>query len=126
MNIERFKKRLLGKERDLRAEVSGRESEARVSGEAEVRDSTDDATSWQGTSEALEEDTLASQTLAQVQDALRRNEDGTYGKCMVCGRRLEVTRLEAIPWAQYCLAEQEKRVPVAVSGIAVLVGQPIG
>ncbi len=109
MNIERSKQRLLDKERELRSEVSRLEGEARVSGEAEVRDSTDDATSSQGTSESLQEDTLASQTLAQVQYALHRIEDGTYGKCMTCGRQIEATRLEAIPWATYCLEDQEKQ-----------------
>ena len=79
MNIERSKQQLLDKEREFRSEVSRLEGEARISGEAEVRDYTDDATSSQGVSESLEEDTLASQTLTQVQYALHRIEDGTYG-----------------------------------------------
>lgn len=109
MNIERSKQRLLDKEREFRSEVSRLEGEARISGEAEVRDYTDDATSSQGVSESLEEDTLASQTLTQVQYALHRIEDGTYGKCMTCGRQIEATRLEAVPWARYCLEDQEKQ-----------------
>jgi DnaK suppressor protein len=109
MNIERFKQRLLDKERELRSEVSRLEGEARISGEAEVRDYTDDATSSQGVSESLEEDTLASQTLTQVQYALHRIDDGTYGKCTACGRQIEATRLEAVPWAAYCLEDQEKQ-----------------
>ena len=75
----------------------------------QVRDSTDAATSSQGTAEPLQEDTLASQTLIQVQDALRRTEDGAYGKCIACGRQIEAARLEAIPWAPYCLEDQEKQ-----------------
>ena len=109
MYIERFKQRLLNKERELQSDITRLEGEARISGEAEVRDSTDDATSSQGTSESLQEDTLASQTLVQVQYALHRIEDGTYGKCMACGRQIEAARLEAIPWARYCLDDQEKR-----------------
>ena len=108
-NIKHFKQRLNDKERDLLAEITRLEGEARVSGEAEVRDSTDDATSSQGTSESLQEDTLASQTLTQVHDALRRIEDGAYGKCAACGRQVEAARLEAIPWAAYCLEDQEKQ-----------------
>ena len=109
MNIERFKQRLLDKERELLEEMARLEDEARDSGEAEVRDSTDDATSSQGTSEALEEDAFASQTLTQVRDALKRIEDGTYGRCIVCGRQIEAARLEAVPWAAYCLEDQEKQ-----------------
>jgi DnaK suppressor protein len=109
MNIERFKRRLQAKERELLAEIARLEEEARGSGEAEVRDAIDDATSSQGTSEALQEESLASQTLVQVQDALKRIEAGTYGKCTACGRQIETARLEAVPWAAYCLEDQEKQ-----------------
>ena len=109
-NIKHFKQRLNDKERDLLAEITRLDGEAQVSGEAgQVRDSTDDATSSQGISESLQEDTLASQTLTQVHDALRRIEDGAYGKCAACGRQIEAARLEAIPWAPYCLEDQEKQ-----------------
>ena len=109
MNIEHFKKRLLDKERELVAEIARLEAEARDSGEAEVRDFTDDATVSQGTSEALQESTLASNTLQEVRDALQRMKDGTYGKCTACGRQIEAARLEAVPWAAYCLEDQEKQ-----------------
>jgi DnaK suppressor protein len=109
MNIQRFKQRLQDKERELLSDIARLEGEARGSGEAEVRDSIDDATTSQGTSEALQEETLASQTLIQVQDALKRIEDGTYGKCNACGRQIEAARLEAVPWAAYCLEDQEKQ-----------------
>ncbi len=108
MDIERFKQRLIDKERELMANQARLIGEARVSGEAEVRDLTDDATSDQASSEAMEEETLASKTLAQVRAALRRIEDGTYGRCLLCGRRIEAARLEASPWAAYCLEDQEK------------------
>jgi DnaK suppressor protein len=109
MNTEHFKQRLLAKERELVEEIARLEDAARDSGEPEVRDSTDDATSSQGTSEALQEDVLLSQTLIQVQDALKRIQDGTYGKCSACGRQIEAARLEAVPWAAYCLEDQEKQ-----------------
>jgi len=66
MNTEPFKQRLLDKERELVEEMARLGDEARDSGEAEVRDSSDDANSSQSTSEALEEDALASQTLSQI------------------------------------------------------------
>jgi DnaK suppressor protein len=109
MNIQYFKQRLQDKERELLSDIARLEGEARDSGEAEVRDSIDDATTSQGASESLQEETLASQTLIQVQDALKRIEDGTYGKCNACGRQIEAARLEAVPWAAYCLEDQEKQ-----------------
>ena len=108
MNIGHFKQRLLKKERELQADIARFEGEARIAGQAEVRDPMDDATTAQNTSEALQEGTILSQTLLQVRDALQRIEDGVYGKCTACGRQIEPARLEAIPWAAYCLADQEK------------------
>ncbi len=108
MNIEHFKHLLQGKERELLAEIAQLQEDARGSGEAEVRDATDDATSSQGTSESLEEGSLASQTLIQVRDALQRIQAGTYAKCITCGKQIPEARLEAVPWAAYCVEDQEK------------------
>jgi RNA polymerase-binding transcription factor DksA len=47
-------------------------------------------------------------TLEQVQDALHRIENGTYGTCIVCGRSIEPARLEALPWAAKCLLEDQE------------------
>ncbi len=113
MNLEHFKRRLRDKERELQANIARLEEEARDSGDVEVRDSIDDATSSQGTSESLQEETLERQTLLQVQDALKRIENGTYGKCTACGRQIEAARLEAVPWAAYCLEDQEKQDKLA-------------
>lgn len=100
---------VLGEKRtELLADIARLKEEARDSGDAEVRDQTDDATAQQGNAEALEEVTLESQTLEQVEDALKRVADGTYGKCIVCGRPIAPARLEAIPWTPYCLEHQEK------------------
>jgi RNA polymerase-binding transcription factor DksA len=38
-----------------------------------------------------------------VNAALERMDAGTYGRCTVCGARISQTRLEAIPYAPYCL-----------------------
>jgi DnaK suppressor protein len=108
-SMEVLKQRLQNKERELLADIARFEEEARASGEAEVRDSGDDATAAEAASETLQEGTLASQTLTLVQDALRRFQAGTYGRCIRCGRPIEAARLEAIPWAQYCLEDQEKQ-----------------
>jgi DnaK suppressor protein len=109
MNIERYKQRLLNIERELLADIARLEGEACSSGEPEVGDATDAATSSEGTSESLEEEALASRTLTAVRDALHRIEAGTYGKCAACGRPIEAARLEAVPWARYCLEDQKKQ-----------------
>ncbi|MBO7542774.1 TraR/DksA C4-type zinc finger protein [bacterium] len=41
--------------------------------------------------------------LQQVNEALARIEDGTYGFCQMCGKPIPQARLEAIPEAELCL-----------------------
>ncbi len=38
--------------------------------------------------------------LQQVERALKRIEDGTYGKCIQCDKPIPEKRLEALPWAE--------------------------
>jgi DnaK suppressor protein len=44
--------------------------------------------------------------LAMVDGALARLDDGTYGRCIVCGGPVDPDRLEALPWAERCIACQ--------------------
>lgn len=46
--------------------------------------------------------------LADVEHALRRLDDGTYGTCEVCGKEIAEERLEAMPAARLCLEHQEE------------------
>jgi RNA polymerase-binding transcription factor DksA len=41
--------------------------------------------------------------IAEIDDALQRIEDGSYGICQGSGRPIPKLRLEAIPWAKYCV-----------------------
>jgi DnaK suppressor protein len=41
--------------------------------------------------------------LTQIDDALRRMDAGTYGRCERCGEAIESARLEALPYARLCL-----------------------
>jgi RNA polymerase-binding transcription factor DksA len=59
--------------------------------------------------------------LADVEHALRRLDDGTYGTCEVCGTAIPDERLEAMPAARLCLvhqaeAEREVRFSTADMG----------
>jgi DnaK suppressor protein len=41
--------------------------------------------------------------LAEVDRALAKVDDGSYGRCDVCGEEIPAGRLEARPWATRCL-----------------------
>jgi DnaK suppressor protein len=46
--------------------------------------------------------------LDQIDAALARLDDKTFGKCQSCGRDVEQERLEAIPYAAHCAACAER------------------
>ena len=47
--------------------------------------------------------------LNHLEDALKRIEQGDYGRCTDCGKLIEKERLEAVPHAQQCLQCKLKR-----------------
>ncbi|WP_201604579.1 TraR/DksA family transcriptional regulator [Psychrobacter immobilis] len=49
----------------------------------------------------------ARQSLIYVENALSRIENGTYGKCEVCGEQIEEQRLQALPYANLCMEHAE-------------------
>ena len=57
--------------------------------------------------------------LREVSDALRRIEKQTYGVCMECEEAISPKRLDAVPWARFCVACQEKIAARIADGEAV-------
>ncbi|MFN8015227.1 MAG: TraR/DksA C4-type zinc finger protein [Acidimicrobiia bacterium] len=54
----------------------------------------------------------AANIVDQIDRALARMKDGTYGLCSPSGRRITVARLEALPWTEVCVdckARSERR-----------------
>ena len=49
------------------------------------------------------------QMLYELDDALKRIDDGTFGFCEDCKNAIAKSRLKAVPHARLCLACQEKR-----------------
>ncbi len=47
-------------------------------------------------------------TLEEVERALSKFENGTYGLCEACGGRIDRARLEALPYARYCMECQSR------------------
>lgn len=51
----------------------------------------------------------ARMVLADVEAALARMDDGSYGRCHLCGRPIARERLEIVPQARYCARCQQVR-----------------
>ena len=105
MNISELEKRLREKERELWADMTRTEAEARDLGGAEAQNRDDSAESKES---LFQETTSDWNVFTQVRDALQRIEKGTYGKCVDCGRQIEDHRLDSVPWTPYCLDHQNR------------------
>ncbi len=56
--------------------------------------------------DSLEEN--AEQILREVDDALARIDEGTYGICKACGKDIPEERLEAVPYATLCVEDKRR------------------
>jgi DnaK suppressor protein len=107
MNVEQYKRRLLELEielsdRVLREERAGREQTLDV-----PADSGDASLADEAKSEEFTQAELDATILKQVRDALRRIDEGTFGRCAVDGAPIEEMRLQTVPWTPYCLKHQK-------------------
>jgi DnaK suppressor protein len=52
---------------------------------------------------------IESRELVQIDRALRRLRDGTYGTCESCGKKIPVARLNALPYTTSCIECQREK-----------------
>ncbi|MBI3665461.1 MAG: TraR/DksA family transcriptional regulator [Acidobacteria bacterium] len=57
----------------------------------------------------LNRNSLDMSLLRQIKDALLRIEEQSYGICQSCETPISIKRLEAVPWATYCISCQERQ-----------------
>lgn len=46
--------------------------------------------------------------MLRIDEAVERIDRGTFGHCVHCERPIGLPRLEAVPWARYCIRCQEQ------------------
>jgi RNA polymerase-binding protein DksA len=110
-NIEHFKQLLLQKRREIISNVYEMEDETLKKSRL---DASGDLSSMPihmadiGTDNYEQEFALGlmdseRKLLRETDDALQRIEEGTYGICEGTGKQIPKARLEAQPWARYCV-----------------------
>ena len=57
----------------------------------------------------LSRNRATTEQLRMINEALQRLKEGTYGTCAECEKPISPKRLQAVPWAKYCVACQEQR-----------------
>ena len=125
-DLKKFKQLLLEKRATMTKEISGITSRF----DATLKEKTGDLSSHsyhmadQGT-DAMEREmafargSKSGRFVHHIDEALKRIEDGTYGKCFECGKDIPIARLEIVPHARFCISckeADEKKKPKPVKG----------
>ncbi len=114
IDLQKMKERLESKQKELQAQIDALREESGVSAggpiepveeSPEVEEAASDLVGWrQGQSIFANEMML----LTEVRAALKRIAQGSYGVCAFCGQPIAEKRLEALPWAAYCIKDEER------------------
>jgi RNA polymerase-binding transcription factor DksA len=99
------RERLEGLVREREAEGIGTESETESISELSSLDQHQGDIGTE-TFEREKDFSLLEQLEAEIEDldtALRKVDDGTYGTCEICGREITAERLEAVPGTRTCI-----------------------
>ena len=107
MDIEQYQRRLLAEEERLSAILEQTVDSARGPAGEPVKDWSDEGVSDESEGELFAEADKESKTLSQIRDALKRIDNGTFGKCLADGKQIPEKRLNAIPWTPYCLKHEK-------------------
>ncbi len=107
IGVERNLKALREKAHELRRRMSAEKAAAFVSRLEDPSDSGD--LSQQSHEEwlFLNRNNLEKTLLREVEEAMSRVKEGTYGICQECEEPISPKRLQALPWAKFCVRCQE-------------------
>lgn len=117
---EQIRRMLVARQQELEASLNRQSNNALDARDAEVQDETDRVITDENRTAALDLGTRDFQSLRDVQSALLRLDDGTYGRCVICGKEIEPARLAAIPETPYCLEHADTARPASSNESAPL------
>jgi DnaK suppressor protein len=107
--LENYKKKLQGKRDDLARNIIRVEEEGRAADVDTTVDLADKAANSY-TKEFLFGQTNTERAFLQlIDESLKRIKAGSYGLCANCEEEINQKRLDAVPWAKYCIDCQEKQ-----------------
>jgi DnaK suppressor protein len=104
LNLKDLKKRLTDERTLLIEKLKGNDLSV---DDAETPDPVDLAVRNYSKNVMLAVSENESRQLTEVDEALLRIEDEEYGTCLNCEKAINPKRLQAIPWARFCLDCQE-------------------
>lgn len=105
--LTKFREMLLDKRRDILGDINGMETEIDWAGVSRTTRCTPhddlDAEDRFGVEMTYGYIQAEAGLLREIEEALLRIDEGTYGLCMGTGRPIDKKRLRACPWAKYCI-----------------------
>ena len=113
IDMKEMKKRLLQRKREItRSRGDLTEVQPKVVNSDEIDDDTKDSGDYAvDVIEQQQEVAISANDralLGEINDALQRIKDGTYGKCVVDGKPIPESRLKAVPWVARCVQHEEE------------------
>ncbi|MEW6455953.1 MAG: TraR/DksA family transcriptional regulator [Acidobacteriota bacterium] len=106
--LELFRKRLLTKREEIIRNLTQSEEIGKLTDYDDTQDQADKASSAYSKEFLYSLSNSERELLTQIEEALKRIERGSFGYCLSCGTAIGEKRLEALPWAKYCIECQEK------------------
>ncbi|GAB4257201.1 MAG: hypothetical protein Kow0092_03910 [Deferrisomatales bacterium] len=107
--MERFREKLLALRKEIAGEVQTLKTEGFALGTDGTQDVGDDAANTYARQLLLNLSEREREVLRQVDEALDRIDEGTFGTCEDCGEPIEEARLEALPYATLCVECKSNR-----------------
>lgn len=107
-DIEQLKHKLELQRQEILPFLDRLEQETRSLQEEPMRDSADQCVLTLSKESLFERSSQRRTQLRLVEAALKRIADGSFGICVGCGEEIQIRRLKALPWTQFCLQCQEE------------------
>ena len=106
--LDYYKKKLQARREELIKTIARTEEEGRTADDDPTVDLADKAANSYTKEFLFGQTNVDRNLLALIDAALARIKAGTYGVCAECEEELQQKRLEAVPWARYCVTCAEK------------------
>jgi DnaK suppressor protein len=107
--LDAYRKKLQAKREELVQNIARTEEEGRTADEDTTVDLADKAANSYTKEFLFGQTNTERNLLALIDGALKRIKDGTFGECANCEEEMQQKRLDAVPWAAYCIECQEKK-----------------
>ena len=105
--LDYYKKKLQAKREELARSIARTEEEGRSADDDPTVDLADKAANSYTKEFLFGQNNTDRSTLQQIDEALNRIRNNTFGTCLNCETELQQKRLEAVPWASHCTVCQE-------------------